>query len=385
MRQRARASAKDRAFRVRTTTSLTSLLTVRFARRSLTRTACAKFAALVAAFMATATWAQDASAPVVPPPAVSPPAAVQPASPLPPAVANPPAAVEPAAPQPSADAPAPAIPIEQDAVPDAAEAAPSASPDAAASDQPTAADAPATAPGSPPTSTLPHDLTPWGMYDAADIVVKAVMIGLVIASIITWTVGLAKSLELISASASLRKSLSRISGERSLHEAIEKLRSRRGLLRAMLDASAAEVRLSSDSLNPDGVKERVASRLGRIEASAARSIARGTGMLATIGSTAPFVGLFGTVWGIMNSFIGISKAQTTNLAVVAPGIAEALLATAIGLVAAIPAVIIYNQFSRWIAGYRLLVGDAGAHVQRLVSRDLDRITSETPRSLKAAE
>ena len=85
---------------------------------------------------------------------------------------------------------------------------------------------------------------------------------------------------------------------------------------------------------------------------------KGTGLLATIGSTAPFVGLFGTVWGIMNSFIGISKAQTTNLAVVAPGIAEALLATAIGLFAAIPAVIIYNQFARWIGGYKGLLGDA---------------------------
>ena len=77
-----------------------------------------------------------------------------------------------------------------------------------------------------------------------------------------------------------------------------------------------------------------------------RRIARGTGVLATIGATAPFVGLFGTVWGIMNAFIGISEAQTTNLAVVAPGIAEALLATAIGLVAAIPAVVIYNHLAR---------------------------------------
>ena len=85
-------------------------------------------------------------------------------------------------------------------------------------------------------------------------------------------------------------------------------------------------------------------------------------MLATIGATAPFVGLFGTVWGIMNSFIGISKAQTTNLAVVAPGIAEALLATAFGLVAAIPAVVIYNVFARSIAGYAALLGDASAEV-----------------------
>jgi biopolymer transport protein ExbB len=96
------------------------------------------------------------------------------------------------------------------------------------------------------------------------------------------------------------------------------------------------------------------------------------GVLATIGATSPFVGLFGTVWGIMNSFIGISKSQTTNLAVVAPGIAEALLATALGLVAAIPAVIIYNHFSRLTRSYLELVNRASGASSRLLSRDLDR-------------
>ena len=95
-------------------------------------------------------------------------------------------------------------------------------------------------------------------------------------------------------------------------------------------------------------------------------------VLATVGSVSPYVGLFGTVWGIMNSFIGISRSQTTNLAVVAPGIAEALLATALGLAAAIPAVVIYNHFSRRIAAYRALVGDTSAAVLRLVSRDLGK-------------
>jgi biopolymer transport protein ExbB len=103
------------------------------------------------------------------------------------------------------------------------------------------------------------------------------------------------------------------------------------------------------------------------------------------------VGLFGTVWGIMNSFIGISREHTTNLAVVAPGIAEALLATAFGLAAAIPAVVIYNMFARSISGYRALLGDASAAVMRLVSRDLDRPVAEPtpvarrPASLSAAE
>jgi len=136
-------------------------------------------------------------------------------------------------------------------------------------------------------------------------------------------------------------------------------------------AAVAEVSLSS-GISGEGVKERVASRLDRIEAAAGRRLSKGTGILASIGSTAPFIGLFGTVWGIMNSFIGISKAQTTNLAVVAPGIAEALLATALGLVAAIPAVMIYNAFARSIAGVRAQLGDASAEVLRLVSRDLDR-------------
>ncbi|STM47344.1 biopolymer transport protein [Escherichia coli] len=89
---------------------------------------------------------------------------------------------------------------------------------------------------------------------------------------------------------------------------------------------------------------------------------RGNGYLATIGAISPFVGLFGTVWGIMNSFIGIAQTQTTNLAVVAPGIAEALLATAIGLVAAIPAVVIYNVFARQIGGFKAMLGDVAAQV-----------------------
>jgi biopolymer transport protein ExbB len=99
---------------------------------------------------------------------------------------------------------------------------------------------------------------------------------------------------------------------------------------------------------------------------------RATGILATTGATAPFVGLFGTVWGIMNSFIGISKLHTTNLAVVAPGIAEALLATAFGLAAAIPAVVIYNAFVRSITQYRALYADASVEILTLVSRDLSQ-------------
>ena len=224
-------------------------------------------------------------------------------------------------------------------------------------------------------SLLPKDLSPWGMFLTAHIVVKAVMIGLAFASLVTWTVAFAKALELIAAKRQLRRALGVLAQVSSLAEAREQL-SERGSLAAALAAAMAELRLSSDTIDKAGVKERVASRLERIEARTSRLMTRGTGVLATIGAIAPFVGLFGTVWGIMNSFINISKQHTTNLAVVAPGIAEALLATALGLFAAIPAVVIYNMFSRSIASHRALCADGTAEILRLVSRDLDRAESE---------
>jgi biopolymer transport protein ExbB len=222
------------------------------------------------------------------------------------------------------------------------------------------------------TATLPRDLTPWGMFLNADPIVKGVLIGLVLASVVTWTVWLAKTIEIFLARRRVRSALTILPGAASLSNGDERLSSTKNEIGRFLAAAVTELRLSPNPLERDGIKERIASRLERLEASFSRRISRGTGVLATIGSTAPFVGLFGTVWGIMNSFIGISKAHTTNLAVVAPGIAEALLATAFGLAAAIPAVMIYNVFARSTAGYRALLGDGAAEVLRLVSRDLDR-------------
>ena len=220
---------------------------------------------------------------------------------------------------------------------------------------------------------LPHDLSPLGMFLAADIVVQSVMVGLLVASLVTWTICLAKGLELWIARNRARDLLSGLGNAHSLADAANQVGvSKPGPIPVLVVAAGQEIALSAEAMDKNGVKERVASRLERIEAAAGRRMMRGTGLLATIGSTAPFVGLFGTVWGIMNSFIGISHAQTTNLAVVAPGIAEALLATAMGLVAAIPAVVIYNHFARQIAGYRALLADASAAVLRLVSRDFDR-------------
>jgi biopolymer transport protein ExbB len=220
------------------------------------------------------------------------------------------------------------------------------------------------------TATLPRDLSPWSMFLSADAIVKSVIIGLALASVITWTVWLAKTLELATMRRRARDGLAVLGDALSLAEAAKKLGGG-GPVVELVRAALTESRMSS-SMSVDGIKERVASRLERIEATSGRAMSRGTGILATIGSTAPFVGLFGTVWGIMNSFVGISQAQTTNLAVVAPGIAEALLATAIGLVAAIPAVVIYNVFARAIAGYRALLADSSAAISRLVSRDLER-------------
>ena len=236
---------------------------------------------------------------------------------------------------------------------------------------------------------LPRDLSPWGMFMAADIVVKAVMIGLAFASVLTWTIWFAKAIELMAARRRMGAAIEALNEARSWSEASAASQGRRDGAAALIAAADTELRLSADALSAAGVKERIASRLERVEAAAGRQMIRGTGILATIGATAPFVGLFGTVWGIMNSFIGISKVQTTNLAVVAPGIAEALLATALGLVAAIPAVVMYNMFSRWIAGYRALHAEAAADILRLISRDLDRGAFDRPaerrRTVSAAE
>ncbi len=219
---------------------------------------------------------------------------------------------------------------------------------------------------------LSHDLTPWGMFLAADWVVQAVMVGLAIASVLTWTVLLAKAWELARVRRSLVAARDVVLGAARLSDAAAAEALQAGTPKALLEATCLELQLSRDVVGKDGIRERVASRLERLEAAQARHLRKGTGVLATIGATAPFIGLFGTVWGIMNSFIGIAGSNTTNLAVVAPGIAEALLATALGLVAAIPAVVIYNHFTRTLAGLRGVLGDLSAGLQQLVSRDLDR-------------
>jgi biopolymer transport protein ExbB len=174
----------------------------------------------------------------------------------------------------------------------------------------------------------------------------------------------------------MRRAIDAIGAARSWDDAVATLKAG-GSTAVLIRAADTELRLSADAMgpdlmSPDGVKERIASRLERAEAAAGRAMIRGTGILATIGATAPFVGLFGTVWGIMNSFIGISKAQTTNLAVVAPGIAEALFATALGLLAAIPAVIFYNKFNSEVARHAARLEGFADEFSAILSRQIDK-------------
>jgi biopolymer transport protein ExbB len=251
-----------------------------------------------------------------------------------------------------------------------APAAPASTPSAAPAPGPAARpQGEAAAPPDVAPGLLPRDLTPWGMFMAADIIVKAVMIGLLFASVVARPVPrsicrptLASMRSNRAAMRSLMPSMSRRSGER-----------RNSPSTAWM--SRATCGLASLAGWAASARERAAARLAWARARLRRapmssSVLASQMVQVSIGATAPFVGLFGTVWGIMNSFIGISKLHTTNLAVVAPGIAEALLATTFGLAAAIPAVVIYNMFSRSIAQYRALYADTSVEILTLVSRDL---------------
>ena len=230
---------------------------------------------------------------------------------------------------------------------------------------------PGTALAATDTALLPRNLSPWNMFVNADIVVQAVMVGLAFASLVTWTIWLAKTLEIRRKTAIAKRRIGLLEADTVLADVEKQCRNGGDAVAQIVQSAAREASLSG-GIADDGFKERIALRLERVEAAMSRQVARGTGVLATIGATAPFVGLFGTVWGIMNAFIGISEAHTTNLAVVAPGIAEALLATALGLVAAIPAVVIYNHLTRTISAHRALLGDASAMVLLLISREGDR-------------
>lgn len=218
-----------------------------------------------------------------------------------------------------------------------------------------------------------HDeMSPLGMFMAADWVVKTVMLLLLFASASVWVIFLAKIMILRWERGVLRRRYRQVDKLGTLSAAQERFAKKRGVVSRMVQAALRERASSGEGVQMKaGIKERAGSEIARIEAGAARRMSLGAGVLANVGSTAPFVGLFGTVWGIMNSFFQIGMQQNSSLAVVAPGIAEALFATAIGLFAAIPAVIAYNRLSNTVNGFEARLQRFADRVHAQVSREME--------------
>lgn len=212
------------------------------------------------------------------------------------------------------------------------------------------------------------------LFLMADWVVKSVMIGLAAASVWSWAVAIDKWLQLRRLEAGVRGIETALAEGRPLEGLDDSARS--DATARVISVGLAEMRAARRAgVLGDGGIERALERMERMmQAALARESARaerGVGVLATIGSAAPFIGLFGTVWGIMNAFRGIAASNNTNLAVVAPGIAEALFATALGLLAAIPATIFYNVITggldRYITRVETLCDEMVARASRRLS------------------
>jgi biopolymer transport protein TolQ len=218
----------------------------------------------------------------------------------------------------------------------------------------------------------PTRLDPVKLFLDADIVVQVVMAGLVLASIWVWAIIVSFSLRMGSVN---RRS---DAYESDFWEAAEldSLKVTKGDLPPARVAAAGlgewKRSVAAKVKDRDGLRQRLQGAMDSAVANEADRLSDRLNFLATVGSVAPFVGLFGTVWGIMNSFIGIAESNTTNLAVVAPGIAEALLATGIGLFAAIPSVIFYNYFQTRISAYGARTEGFVAELLNAISRQLDK-------------
>jgi biopolymer transport protein ExbB len=264
----------------------------------------------------------------------------------------------------------------QNAAPPApAAAAAPASPDASA---PAASDA--SAPTHVGGSHAGH-LGPWEMFLDAEPLVKAVMIGLVVASFLSWTILIVKIFEFNSMNRITNRFLETFRGAKSINDMgkiAEGEEFAGNPLADMAAAAAAEVELSRQAglhvagEHRDTTIMRAQSAVSAVQSSLSRRLSGGMQFLATVGSTGPFIGLFGTVYGIMHSFIGIANSNTTNLAVVAPGIAEALLATGLGLFAAIPSVVFYNYFQTQITSFGSRTEGFVAELMNAISRQLDK-------------
>ena len=292
------------------------------------------------ALMATAAWAQPAKPPA--PGGAAAPATAPVAAPAQPGAAPANPAVEPVPPV-----------IGPDGLPVAPAADPAATP----------------APVVPPVEEKkPEDITPFTMFMKASIVVQAVMTLLMLWSVVTWALMISKLTFFSGLSGQSNRVLQVFRSASSVADAAKNAKSfRNNPFGRMLIAAGDEIA----SGKKGGVSGRVSQRMGIVQAEVGEELSAGMGIFATVGSIAAFVGLFGTVWGIMNSFIGIAQTQTTNLAVVAPGIAEALFATGIGLFAAVPAVIFYNMFARRIGAYQTRMDNFSSEVLVRVAREFE--------------
>ncbi|MBO9502638.1 tonB-system energizer ExbB [Brevundimonas sp. A19_0] len=225
------------------------------------------------------------------------------------------------------------------------------------------------------------DITPISMFMEAGIVVKIVMIGLLVASIFSWVILIIKIIEFAGLNSKTDRFLESFRGARSIAD-MRKIATADEFdgnpLADMAAAATEEVELSRQAglsvtgEHRDSAITRASTAVAAVQSGLAGRLSGGQQFLASVGSSGPFVGLFGTVYGVMNSFIGIAQSNTTNLAVVAPGIAEALLATGIGLFAAIPAVIFYNYFNTRIAAYGTRSDGFAAELLNAISRQLDK-------------
>ena len=226
-----------------------------------------------------------------------------------------------------------------------------------------------------------ESLTPIKMFMDSGIVVKVVMVGLLVASIFTWVILIIKMMEFGGLNAKTNRFLENFRGARSIAD-MRKIATSDEFdgnpLADMAAAATEEIELSRQAglsvtgEHRDAAITRASTAVAAVQSGLAGRLSGGQQFLASVGSTGPFVGLFGTVYGIMNSFIGIAESNTTNLAVVAPGIAEALLATGIGLFAAIPAVIFYNYFNTRISAYGTRSDGFAAELLNAISRQLDK-------------
>jgi biopolymer transport protein ExbB len=272
--------------------------------------------------------------------------------------------------------------LAQSAAPAAPAAAPAAA-DAAATPAAPAAEAPAApaaeTPAEPPTMEHAGKLGIGTMFMDAGLVVKIIMIALVLCSIFSWTLLVIKSIEFSSLNKASDAFLEAFRGAKSVQD-IGRIATAEEFdgnpLADMAAAAASEIELSRQAgvltSHPEHALVRAQAAIGAVQASMARRLSGGMQFLASVGSNGPFIGLFGTVYGIMNSFIGIANTNTTNLAVVAPGIAEALLATGLGLFAAIPSVIFYNYFQTKLSGYGARTEGFVAELTNAISRQLDK-------------